>query len=172
MCHHALVDEDRGEVYLPGDSGYGCGARFRGCPNCPGYADCVPGPGADGCPGCPGFEDFPGCPNCAGGPAAAECADCAPMDCARWKTSDYACPACLEFAERAYPRPRFAEAALLLRDDGPFLCPDCGETYTDLEDLALRALENLKDALDDQNWLAEQLAAAQGPGPREILEAD
>ena len=169
MIRYAIFDDDRGEIYLPDNAGFGYGQR-AGCSNCPEHGRCTGSMSGTDCPSCDpdaaclscrsdtgcalclGFENFHDCSHPAGGPDAVRCLDCTPTQCARWEKSPFVCPVCLEFAGREQPVPFFHESALIVRNDGLHLCPDCGETYRDTANLALRAIENLKDALDDRNW--------------------
>lgn len=84
------------------------------------------------------------------------CVDCVPDNCDRWRESQLVCPACLEFGQRGHPASTFRETQLLENEAGEYLCFDCGERYEDSVDLASRAIDSLKDALDNADWAEEQ----------------
>lgn len=76
----------------------------------------------------------------------------------RYEETALVCPACLEFSRRGYPLSQFREARLWVDQHGAYRCPVCEETYADAAEVATRAVDNLKDALDDQAFLRGELA--------------
>lgn len=105
-----------------------------------------------------------------------------PAYCPLWQPSDIACPACLAFTRRRWPRSVFRQSRLLIRVEGAsrplrpsgpaFYCPSCDEEYADLPAVALAALNRLRDALDDLNFAEGSLEELREAAASLRAEAD
>lgn len=62
------------------------------------------------------------------------------------------CPVCLEFERRDYPLSKFREGRIIANQRGELHCAECGESFVNVQEFATRAIDNLRDALDNQAW--------------------
>ena len=127
-------------------------------------------------------ECFPGDEPGARCELSGETCDPHPAYCPLWQPSDIACPACLAFTRRRWPRSVFSQSRLLIRvggasrpvrPAGPGLyCPSCDEEYADLPAVALAALDRLRDVLDDLNFAEGSLEELRETAASLRAEAD
>ena len=125
-------------------------------------------------------EHFPGDEPGARCELSGEICDPHPAYCPLWQPSDIACPACLAFTRRRWPRSVFRQSRLLIRVEGASLrpsgpalyCPSCDEEYADLPALALAALDRLRDVLDDLNFAEGSLEELRETAASLRAEAD
>ena len=76
--------------------------------------------------------------------------------CPLWIQTDFVCPVCIEFDKREDGKSSFSSRELKTKN-GEFFCPECRAEFKSMADLQRRTMANLKDALDDQNFLKAEL---------------
>ncbi len=79
------------------------------------------------------------------------CSECIPMDCEKWEEKEISCPSCLDLRHKDGPKSAFIDCFLLEHVyERKYLCPQCDAKYENIEEVAIAAIEVLKEVMEDK----------------------